>query len=275
MEAPASLAEVDQAFQRSESLERSLLQKTIFSTTELVDYARCGRCYYFMHILGLPEPFEVREREGISARERGLIIHHIFENYPLPPEANLDDLVIYLAQEEGISASEATLRGLGAEIQSLLEGIADEDIFRQMRRAEVIERELGFTTVLNDFVIRGFMDVAFPGPQDKWTLLDYKTDAIKVSEVEERARHYQTQIDAYSLASRNIFGDETREIVFYFLMPKVAHRTAITPEFLKGAEERLLSLIGKIGQGEFPADTHRCPYCAFENICEEASKGRG
>ncbi|KPJ59535.1 MAG: hypothetical protein AMS15_06865, partial [Planctomycetes bacterium DG_23] len=122
---------------------------------------------------------------------------------------------------------------------------------------------------LKDFLIRGVLDAAFLGSRGKWKVLDYKTDAIEASEVEKRAGHYQAQIDAYSLASQKIFDGKIEEIVFYFLTPRVSHRTAITAEFLKGAKGRLTDLISKIHLGEFPANTHQCPYCAFNRICPE------
>jgi len=270
LEAPSSLTEIDHAFQRSQPLKRALSRKAIFSATELVNYARCGLCYYFMHILGLPEPFEASREEGISGRERGLIVHRIFEDYPLPPEVNLEDLVIHLAREECVLASDEALKQLGVEIQRLFEEIADEDIFCQMTEAKAHERELAFTIALRDFLLRGFMDAAFLGPEGKWVVLDYKTDAIERSEVEKRIEHYQAQVDAYALASRNIFGADVGEIVFYFLTPKVAHRTPVTPEFLKGAEQRLIGLIRKIHLGQFGGNTRQCPYCPFWRICPEA-----
>ena len=274
LEAPASAPEIDSAFQRSRLLKRSLTRKAIFSATELVDYARCGLRYHFTYILGLPQPFETLKEGEISGRERGLIVHRIFEDYPLPPDANLADLVIHLAREEGVFASDEVLRQLGAEIHSLLDQIAEEDIFRQIREAKVHERELAFTIALKDFLLRGIMDAAFLGPKGKWIVVDYKTDAIKKSEVEKRAEHYQAQIDVYALAGQKILGDDVGEIVFHFLTPKVAYRTPITPEFLKGAEERLIGLIAKIRHSEFPGNIRECQYCPFRRICVEAD-GKG
>ena len=65
-------------------------------------------------------------------------------------------------------------------------------------------------------VLQGVIDLAVILPDEIW-LLDFKSDQIKKSELDERARHYRTQVLLYAEALGKIYGRPVTERWLHFL----------------------------------------------------------
>ena len=64
------------------------------------------------------------------------------------------------------------------------------------------------------------MDCLFTGPQGL-TIVDFKTDHLRQSELEEHSRQYQNQLDSYTWAVEQIFGQPVqRRVLWYFRLGK-------------------------------------------------------
>lgn len=47
-------------------------------------------------------------------------------------------------------------------------------------------------------------------------VVDFKTDRIGRTQIEERAEHYRPQLETYSMALMRVMGKKVREKVLYF-----------------------------------------------------------
>ena len=65
-------------------------------------------------------------------------------------------------------------------------------------------------------VLQGVIDLAVILPGEIW-LLDFKTDQIKKSEMDERAQHYRTQVRLYADAMSKIYRRPVTQRWLHFL----------------------------------------------------------
>ena len=64
-------------------------------------------------------------------------------------------------------------------------------------------------------LLQGVVDCFFE-EDGELVVVDFKTDRIGRTQIEERAEHYRPQLEAYSMALMRVMGKKVREKVLYF-----------------------------------------------------------
>jgi ATP-dependent helicase/nuclease subunit A len=185
------------------------------------------------------EPERRRQRRdveagGLSSAEVGNAHHRFLQWLSLGATADADPLrrEAQRLRQEG--------RLTPAEVEALdLEGLAafwNSEVGRRIRaRADCVQRELPFTarfspgelarvgvpaqTELPDeefVVVQGVADLVVILPQEVW-ILDFKTDDVRRSGLEERAALYRPQLALYALALERIHRRPVRERWLHFI----------------------------------------------------------
>ena len=66
-----------------------------------------------------------------------------------------------------------------------------------------------------ELLLQGVVDCFFE-EDGELVVVDFKTDRIGRTQIEERAEHYRPQLEAYSMALMRVMGKKVREKVLYF-----------------------------------------------------------
>ncbi len=120
---------------------------------------------------------------------------------------------------EGLMATEALRAGLVnpsqrgeavAQAEALLERLADDPIWDELQRADPRLHEVPFTVSLGDPWARsGVIDVLYR-LDDKWVVLDFKTDHLVDEQAMQEAAqaHFKAQVRPYVLAVERLLGEQ-------------------------------------------------------------------
>lgn len=175
------------------------------------------------------EPDFARKDKRLTGVEKGTATH-----------AALQFLNFEKAATDGAETEIGRLRAAGllteAEAKAVDAGgvnkLVRSGLGRRMLRAEKLQREFRFSVLLpaEKFFPGGQgEEVLLQGAVDCWfeenggiTVVDYKTDRVRVDEIPARAKFYAGQLQAYALALSAITGKPVKETVLYFLTPGIA-----------------------------------------------------
>ncbi|MBV9194909.1 MAG: UvrD-helicase domain-containing protein [Solirubrobacterales bacterium] len=197
------------------------------SYSALGEYHRCGYRFYAERVLGLPvagiragtsahaggaEP----RREGLSAAERGVIVHALLERLDFrrpsaPSAAAIADACAREGRSAPLHQTEAQ------QLIALVEGFTAGELGRRLARATQVRREQRFRFALAPGVlITGALDVLAREP-GRMLVVDYKTDRLEGGDpAAAGARRYATQRLIYALAVLRS-GAEAVEVAHVFL----------------------------------------------------------
>jgi ATP-dependent exoDNAse (exonuclease V) beta subunit len=89
--------------------------------------------------------------------------------------------------------------------------------------------------------LQGFIDCLYQDAAGRWVVLDYKTNRVTESTVEEVAAEYEMQMLLYALAVEQIFESAPAELLLLFLRPGVEYRFA----WDAAARERVVELVNQ------------------------------
>jgi len=105
---------------------------------------------------------------------------------------------------------------------------------------------------LGDDYLTGTLDRIYQNADGEWQVVDYKTNRIKASQVEQESVVYTDQIEAYALLLSKIFPDQKiYRVQLYFLHPDILFNKSFSKEDLENIEQGLLEVIQQI-KTEFP-----------------------
>ena len=121
-------------------------------------------------------------------------------------------------------------------IAKLLEQFQNSPQGKALTAAKTIYRELPFVLSLEGTQVDGIIDCLYQDTTGSWTVLDYKTDQIKSTGVQDRARTYETQIKIYGAACLQILNLDEIQLALHFLSPNITQ----TQKFTKPAAARFL-----------------------------------
>jgi ATP-dependent exoDNAse (exonuclease V) beta subunit len=191
---------------------------TSLSYSSLGEYGRCGYRFYLERVLGLPgheRPGAGGEGSGISAAERGVLVHALLETIDFrrgqaPPVQE----ALAAAARVGVRAGPADVEDAVAMVERFLE----TELSRRLAAAGEVRREepFGFVLEPSGVVVSGFLDVlAREGP--RMIVVDYKSDRLAGAEpAAVVGREYRVQRLVYALAALK-GGAQEVEVVHTFL----------------------------------------------------------
>ena len=102
-------------------------------------------------------------------------------------------------------------------------------------------------------------------------IVDYKTDWLERSQLQEKAAHYRLQIASYALAAEAIWGRPIRDARLYFARLAETLPLDVAPAALELARRELQSMaefIRSHGQeADYRCNLSHCEVCPFGKIC--------
>jgi ATP-dependent helicase/nuclease subunit A len=133
---------------------------------------------------------------------------------------------------------------------------------------------------VGDTVLRGSIDLLVEREGEPPLVIDYKTDRLDGSSLEERAARYETQRTIYALAVAESLGVDEVEVAYVFLeRPEEPALTVLGSAEMESGRAHLAAAIGRIGRGEFPTapveqrDWALCRGCpALGKLCSGPSE---
>jgi ATP-dependent exoDNAse (exonuclease V) beta subunit len=152
------------------------------------------------------------------ARERLLLFGQAFHRIMELAELSRPRLPAGLARSV---ASGLGIEDEAAELERIVATVLGSDLIKRAARSVRSYREVPFTLPWEGDFIEGRIDLLFED-DGAWTLVDYKTDDVAPSGLEERVAVYEPQAAVYALALERLGMKCSGGIVLYFARPNVA-----------------------------------------------------
>ena len=175
------------------------------------------------YIRPLSQPKFRQERHGLTPAERGTATHLVLQYLDFF-DRDVTGQVERLRLADKLTAEQAAAVDVRA-----LERFLDSPLAEEIRRGENVRREYRFTLLMDAraydreasgedaILLQGVVDCCFETEQGI-TVVDFKTDHVRTpGEVAERAAHYRSQLEAYSLALERVLEKPVVRKTLYFL----------------------------------------------------------
>jgi ATP-dependent helicase/nuclease subunit A len=178
------------------------------------------------------KPRFLEEKKGLTAAERGTIVHFVMQHLDLRMTADfnaISDQIKRMVKKELLTEEQAMsvniksiVRFFNSPIGSRMQSVKDFD--RDLRREIPFYMRLKSTEVYEDLpkelyedevtLLQGVIDCYFR-EKDGLVLLDYKTDYATDENITEIKERYEKQIYYYAEALRRITGETVKEKYIY------------------------------------------------------------
>ncbi|AQQ55121.1 helicase-exonuclease AddAB subunit AddA [Planococcus lenghuensis] len=159
------------------------------------------------------------QEDRLTAADIGTAVHAVMQHLPLDKSLNAEEVKAFI--DELVGRELLTPDEGNAVDPAGIVRFYDSDIWKRLRNAKAIKREVPFTYGREDQdgdhqIVQGIIDCLFE-EEDGWVLLDYKTDRTRqIADVpKEMAERYGVQLTAYEEAVENILLIHVKERVLY------------------------------------------------------------
>ncbi|RMF79872.1 MAG: hypothetical protein D6737_09910 [Chloroflexi bacterium] len=151
------------------------------------------------------------EPQQISGRRLGEIVHRALRWWQFPtPDDTLDDLLESYAWEAGIVGIDERREAV-IQAQRMLNNFQHSIVYKMLRDARQVFREIPFIYQTDRRTIHGIIDVLVQKADNRWGIVDYKTSYVPGAHsvtqndstqnvVVQHARRYHLQIGIYAAA---------------------------------------------------------------------------
>lgn len=245
----------------------------IFSASKIRTYVECPAKYYLRYVAGLPA-LNIRslrdspDEEGdvaIPAELRGRAFHFIMQN------------IDRLAHDEKIIVGElrsfiqrdalSVLAEPSIEIEKIAQSVLDvvrSEFWRAVQLGSETKTEFTLLAPIGRNFLTGTVDRVFKDQQNRWHVLDYKTDSITSSSLDQKAALYEPQLKFYALLVQKFFSatEVDAHLVFTSLVERPVHFHYDVRECNR-FEQELRDVIARIEQGNFRRSGLPCNDCPF------------
>ncbi len=249
-------------------------REEFFSATQLKTYLECPAKFYIKNVLGLPEPerrphkFDenAEPRDMITGDTVGSLTHDVLQHLTpdLPAPAELAETI-----RRRVYATAAIPPGERGEmittVASHVEKFCSSRIGREILASSEYFTEYTLTTLLGDDFLTGTIDRLYRRTSDgKWAILDYKTDRVTTSTLQERGTSYKTQMAVYALLVSRYFNQENVDAVIIFLHhPEHPVHFSFPVEGVAETEREILDAIAEVKARQFSQNPTACPNCGY------------
>ena len=174
--------------------------------------------------LVLPQRFP-SEDDGISAAERGTLMHRVLEVMGLEARS-ADEVAAEVKRLADKGAIDAALAGyvdakaVASFLNSDLAARARASsccLFEQPFCLKMSARELKLGESDEPVIVQGIIDMCFI-EDGQWVIVDYKTDKVSAAEAAEAAKKYAIQLNLYARALTDITQRPAAQKWIYYLM---------------------------------------------------------
>ena len=150
---------------------------------------------------------------GNYGAQWGSAIHELLEIKMKQPDCELDSFARRFADQFQLGSERVE------ELLIAVNSVVQSDIWARAKRSDRIYSEVPFESLDSSSevptITRGVIDLCFE-ESDGWVIVDYKTDDISESDLENATEFYSPQLNAYAEFWQNITGDPIAEAGLYF-----------------------------------------------------------
>ena len=170
-------------------------------------------------------PVFLQRYQGLSPQEKGSALHLVLQHLDLnlaEQEEYLQDFLDSLVKREIMTAEQKETINLDQILQFLTSSLG-----KRMRKAGKVKREIPFSLGLpaaeiypdlegttETIFLQGVIDCLW-WEEDGWILLDYKSDQVKETEIDQVVKKYEVQINLYTRAVEEILQQPVKERYLY------------------------------------------------------------
>ena len=170
-------------------------------------------------------PVFLQRYQGLSPQEKGSALHLVLQHLDLnlaEQEEYLQDFLDSLVKREIMTAEQKETINLDQLLQFLTSSLG-----KRMRKAGKVKREIPFSLGLpaaeiypdlegttETIFLQGVIDCLW-WEEDGWILLDYKSDQVKETEIDQVVKKYEVQINLYTRAVEEILQQPVKERYLY------------------------------------------------------------
>ena len=258
----------------------------ILSPSYLTEFFDCPRRYYYSQICRLPAPPDAGEAPivrptggtggdglAISPQDLGTAFHRFMELLPAPQEWRM---ALTQALRETLSPE---LQETAAELMTeWASRYAASELFAESASIRTDRREWSFhyrlmeaAGVLPAVWLSGQADRVLFYSDGTLGVIDYKTDQVSATSMQQKTAHYRLQLAGYALAARAVFGLPVRDVRLYFVRTAQTMPIDAGADALATAERELQEIAGFIrshpDESDYVCRTSHCPVCPFQPVC--------
>ncbi len=208
------------------------------------------------------DSFIAEKRDDLPANTVGSLVHSVLEKISSHADGDVEPLVRRACLANGVDASKKAL----SAVHKVIDPFLKTDLAKKLGRGK---RELPFEWEIDGRFIIGSVDWLLDD-NESLRIIDFKTDRLDKSEMDERAKMYELQMIIYAMAAEAAMDGPIESTSLVFLSPGEVHITPVTDERRKRGTDQILDIISKIENGRFEkrpnAPCTRCPY-KHNKIC--------
>jgi putative RecB family exonuclease len=232
---------------------------TDFSYSRLDTYKMCASKYFYTYIQKEPRSFN-------DAAVLGNIVHSVLEEC-LENDKQMDleelqkEFVVQKQSYDPTSIIPQPLLDVGHEIlNEFYDKHSDEDL-------RIYEKEFGFSFVIGNYAINGFIDRIDYYDENTINIIDYKTGKWEVA---QKRIAENLQLGIYALAVSLAFPDKEIRGELYYLRSGKRKAHTFSQEDIEQVKIRLIDSIQEVIQDTSFSPTLNERVCSF---CEHAKSG--
>ena len=215
----------------------------IFSATQLMTFKYDRAEYQKRYHLGFFEDDYEELGLGVikesDALLKGTLLHRLMEDYP--------DYDIDLLIQEMDIVDEFIVNDLRREVLNLAKQIEKSEIIKSVLGSKNYKTEVNIIGRLGNDFLTGTLDRIYQNESGRYCVIDYKTNRIDKTDVEQTVNKYRVQMDIYALLMAGAFPDQGEyDIGLYFIYPDNLYHQKYSSSRLKQKEQEYVQLIDEI-----------------------------
>jgi hypothetical protein len=246
----------------------------IFSATRIKTFRECPGAYYLRYVLGFPsegagtvrgEDDEMRDRE-FPAEIRGRVFHAVMQTIDrvVAGGGRIEDEVgRALTVETAVDTPGAGL--VIHEIASTIRAVLASPFWREVEAGIETRTEFTISCTLGDDFLSGTMDRVYRDASGVWHLLDYKTDRVDATTVEQKADSYWPQLEFYAVLIQKFFAaPRVAATLLFTSMVEQPIRRVFDARDIGAFESEIRGIVERIKAGDFSPSRVPCHICPFK-----------
>jgi len=237
-----------------------------FTATQLQAFGLCPMKFYLKFRIGLPEPkkefvfeeefediatppYDVDFGDEILGTVKGRIVHEVLEKFKGEiDDEKLKDVISFVIQQNGIS-NEKKFKALEKYVFEEAKRVLSSEFGKRIFSADEYHTEYEISTKFGDGYLMGKIDRLYKA-NGQWEIVDFKTDDIELSEIEQRKKEYEVQLSVYSYLLSKLYPEQKiyKSYILFTRFPDKPIEIEHTNETLRDFEKWIDEAITQIKQ---------------------------
>jgi ATP-dependent helicase/nuclease subunit A len=177
----------------------------------------------------------------------GEMVHEALR-WSQPDTEQLGDLLASYAWEQGIVDVSERQKAV-QEALDLLDQYRGSELYRDIRAAKHLYRELPFIYDSGTRIIHGVIDTLFQKPDGKWVVVDYKTSTLRSGDAADAAWHvrrFHMQVGVYAAAVAEQLKVDAGQLDVYIHYVRYGLTVQVYPDEWQTALGKMEAYIGRL-----------------------------